>query len=618
MTNRQSVCPTALHLIILLAAFAVHAAPAQTDPDHTDPAADAAGDPGDNPTDHSANWFSKMKTGLRGPDHGLAGGLRLHEVQDLYEFDHAATSGDADAVLDHLAESPLLSLGSIGETVEGRPIRIAVIADPPVEFSPDGPDPDALGDRLVVLLFGSIHAGELCGTDALLRMTHDFVGHHRGGSDLLPLLDDLVVCIVPIYNADGHAKFAANNRPGQNGPAQMGERANAQGLDLNRDWVKMDAPETRAMVGFLNAWDPAVIVDTHTTNGSNHRFTLTYQGPKHPAGSPVVVTYVREEMLPRIDTAFEAATGYDSYFYGNFAENHTKWTTYPAEPWYGVAYRGIRNRLSILTEAYAYASFEDRVLSTQAFCEEVLRFAAANKREIGTILSVAAQGTFKDGKVGAPLAVKTEARAFAEPATILGYDEPVESGAHSERMKIDFATAGEKDYEVPIFNDFVATEMVRRPAAYVVPREQVAVIDRLRAHGVRCAVLDAKKVPSDVGSAFEAERYFIESMEVAERAWEGRQRVTLEAKAERWNGELRAGDVVVRTAQPLGSLASYMLEPGATGGLAAWGLFEGLAVGEVYPVARIDDEVLLGIEDLLTTAVGGVQEEWGGELRRRP
>jgi dipeptidyl-peptidase-4 len=514
--------------------------------------------------------------------------------------------------IERLATGPLVSAGSIGKTSEGRDIPVMVIADPPVAWRAEGPDDAELAGRMPVLLFGSIHAGELCGTEALLMLSRDIVAA-RGGADeggLGALLDDLVLLVVPVYNADGHATFGPANRPGQNGPAEMGLRANAQGLDLNRDWIKMDAPETRAMVGVLNAWDPPVIVDTHTTNGSNHRFTLTYQGPKHPAGEPSVIAYVRDVMLPKVDEAFEAATGYDSYFYGNFAENHTKWTTYPAEPWYGVAYRGIRNRLSILTEAYAYASFGDRVLSTRAFCEQVLVYAAREREQILGMRAAADARTVEAGRAHAQIAVKTEARAFAEPATILGYDEPAESGAHSERMHIDFETTPAKDYDIPIFNDFVATETVNRPAAYIVPREQAAVIDRLAAHGVRLAVLDLRKAPSNTGSVFEAERYVIESMEVAERAWEGRKRVTLEVRAQAWHGELREGDVVVRTAQPLGSLASYMLEPRATGGLAAWGLFEGLTAGGPYPVARIDDAVLAELDALLADrAEAGAQRE---------
>jgi dipeptidyl-peptidase-4 len=403
-----------------------------------------------------------------------------------------------------LDASDLVSAGSIGVSAGGLEIPVLAIADPPLDWSVEGPEAGALGDRMPVLLFGSIHAGELCGTEALLMLAREVVASRwtDGAGDtegIGRVLDDLVLLIVPAYNADGHASFGPSNRPGQNGPAEMGERANGLGLDLNRDWIKMDAPETRAMVGVLNTWDPAVIVDSHTTNGSNHRFTLTYQGPKHPAGDPTIITFVRDVMLPAVDERFEAATGYDAFFYGNFAENHTKWTTYPAEPWYGVAYRGIRNRLSILTEAYAYASFEDRVRSTEVFCEEILRYTAAHKKEIRIFLEIADDAETVKSQRGAPLAVKTEARAFAEPATILGYDEPIESGAHSRRATIDFETTPAKDYEVPIFNDFVPTEVVRRPAAYLVPREQEAVIDRLRAHGVRAFDARPCEDPDELG-----------------------------------------------------------------------------------------------------------------------
>lgn len=521
------------------------------------------------------------------PDAGVR--VALH---GLAEFERGANSDEVGEMLAALGLHRTVSVGSIGESVGARAIPIAVIADPPVAFDVDGPAAGAIGDRLVVLLFGSIHAGELCGTDALLRLMHDFVGQRVGGGDMPPLLEDLVVCVVPIYNVDGHADFGPDHRPGQNGPAMMGKRANAQGLDLNRDWVKMDAPETRAMVGFLNAWDPAVIVDTHTTNGSNHRFTMTYQGPKHPAGDKEVLEYVRDTMLPAVDESFEKVSGYDAFFYGNFAENHTKWTTYPAEPWYGVAYRGIRNRVSILTEAYAYASFEDRVLSTQAFCEAVLRYSAAHKAEIRALVEAADARTVELGKAGGPVAVKTEAQAFVEPVEILGYDEPVESGAHSARAKIDLETAEHRAYEVPLFNDFVATEVVERPAAYVVPAGFTEVIDRLRAHGVAIKTVAAERT-------IDAGVYRIESVERAEREWQNRRMMELGVALERGSVEIVPGYVIVRTAQPLGSLAAYMLEPTATGGLAAWGFFDGLAVGGAYPIARVDEAALAEIEAVL-------------------
>ena len=92
-----------------------------------------------------------------------------------------------------------------------------------------------------------------------------------------------MILLVPILNADGNEKIDPKNRPGENGPADgVGTRANAQGLDLNRDFVKLESPEVRALVKLFNAWDPALVVDCHTTNGSKHRYTLTYDGPRYP------------------------------------------------------------------------------------------------------------------------------------------------------------------------------------------------------------------------------------------------------------------------------------------------------------------------------------------------
>src|SRR5438445_259163 len=80
----------------------------------------------------------------------------------------------------------------------------------------------------------------------------------------------------PIYDADGNERVAKTNRPGQVGPEEgMGQRANARGLDLNRDFIKLEAPETQGLVRFLNEWNPHLFIDTHTTNGSYHRYTIT-------------------------------------------------------------------------------------------------------------------------------------------------------------------------------------------------------------------------------------------------------------------------------------------------------------------------------------------------------
>ena len=179
----------------------------------------------------------------------------------------------------------------------------------------------------------------------------------------------------------------------------MGQRANARGLDLNRDFIKLEAPETRALVRFFNTWKPHLFIDTHTTNGSHHRYTITYEGPKNPAGDPTIIAFARgRSSSPRSRPAFEKATGLQAYYYGNFNRDHTKWTTYPAEGRYGTTYFGLRNRLSVLSEAYSYAPFKDRVLATRDFVRECLTQAAAHKDEILKLLGDAERAVVEAGQ----------------------------------------------------------------------------------------------------------------------------------------------------------------------------------------------------------------------------
>ena len=126
-----------------------------------------------------------------------------------------------------------------------------------------------------------------------------------------PLLKDVILAVAPIYNTDGNERVSKTNRPGQVGPEEgMGQRANARGLDLNRDFIKLEAPETRGLVRFLNEWNPHLFIDTHTTDGSYHRYMVTYEGPKNPAGDPKIMGFMRQTFFPEVSASFEKQTGH--------------------------------------------------------------------------------------------------------------------------------------------------------------------------------------------------------------------------------------------------------------------------------------------------------------------
>src|SRR5437588_493639 len=223
----------------------------------------------------------------------------------------------------------------------------------------------------------------LCGREASDGCgTKQFPGDLATASEH-PLLKDLIIVFAPIFNADGNERMAKTHRPEQEGPAEgMGIRENANGFDLNRDFVKLETPEVRALVRFLNQWHPAVFIDCHTTNGSFHRYTMTYEGPRVPADDQKLVNFVRDEMLPDLTKRLKKETGYESYFYGNFSPDRSQWRTEIPGPRYGTHYVGLRNRIGILSESYAYAPFKDRIRATYGFVKGICEYTADNKEKV--------------------------------------------------------------------------------------------------------------------------------------------------------------------------------------------------------------------------------------------
>jgi hypothetical protein len=261
------------------------------------------------------------------------------------------------------------------------------LALPLIVVGAAGSSPEAVRatGKTRIYLQGNIHGGEVCGKEALLMLLRDYVT-----GEAPSWADDLVLLIAPIYNADGNERVSLRNRPLQHGPVGgMGQRPNAQGLDLNRDHMKLDSPEARSLVALMNAYDPHVAVDLHTTNGSHHAYHLTYSPPLHPNTPDAIDSFLRDRWLPEVTTTIKQEHGWDYYYYGNTNTGQPGWYTFDHRPRFNNNYVGLRNRMAILSEAYAYATFEDRVLASLWFVEEILDFAGRNSSEIRSIVASA-------------------------------------------------------------------------------------------------------------------------------------------------------------------------------------------------------------------------------------
>ena len=237
--------------------------------------------------------------------------------------------------------------------------------------------------RPVVFLLANIHGGEVEGKEAVQVLMRRLTS-----GDLRPLLDRMVIVIAPIYNIDGNEGIDVMNRTAQYGPvAGVGRRENIKGLDLNRDYMKLESAEARALAAAFTAWDPHLVVDLHTTNGSYHGYHLTQSIPLNLSLSPKILDYHRETMMPAIMKSLEANHKVRAYYYGNFGRGNAapgelrRWNAFDWRPRAGQNYVGFRNRLTILSEAYSYLSFKRRIEVTEQFVEEILKYVDAHRAE---------------------------------------------------------------------------------------------------------------------------------------------------------------------------------------------------------------------------------------------
>jgi hypothetical protein len=466
--------------------------------------------------------------------------------------------------------SPLVRLGELGKSGEGRELPLVILADPPVST----PEEAARSGRLVVFAMGNIHAGEVDGKEALLMLVRDLATAKDRS-----LLEDLVLVFAPIFNADGNEKISRDNRPEQAGPAEgVGARENAGGLDLNRDYIKLDTPEVRALVRFFDRWSPAVFIDCHTTNGSYHRFTITYEGPTCPAGDPRLIALVRDEMLPEVTRRLEKRGGWKSYFYGNFSRDHTRWETVPGLPRYGTHYFGLRHGIPILSESYSYAPYRDRVLATRDFVHSIFEYTAAHKDRIRTVLRQSREAATSPLAGKDTIVLRHRMTPLPGRATILGFEE--------ERKDGHTIPTTPHDYVVEYLGVAEATLSVPRPHAYLFPASWTQVTANLLRHGIA-----VEELGEDRGLDVEVNRI---DRVIEKGLFQKRRLVEVEATSRKEARHIARGTIVVRTAQPLGTLAAFLLEPRADDGLCVWGFFAAaVQEGKDFPVLRLPGKTAL-------------------------
>ncbi|MES2305289.1 MAG: M14 family metallopeptidase [Gemmatimonadota bacterium] len=527
----------------------------------------------------------------------------------------ARTSSHAEvlAFIDSLTHrGAKLQVGTLGQSPQGKRLPYVILSRPLVTT----PAAAKRTGKPLLYIQANIHAGEVEGKEAVQQLMRDLtLGRLR------PLLDSVVIIFVPMYNADGNDAWGPQerNRSEQNGPPLVGLRPNGQGYDLNRDYVKQDAPETRASLALINAWDPDLFMDLHTTDGSYHGYALTWS-PGLNANRTPSTGWVQDTVLEQVRKRVRERFKFETYPYGNFRggnANPTGWDTYESLPRYGTNLNGM-TRFSILSEAMSHDVFPRRIDATYAFVLETIRFFVEHKGEMqrhrtltanwrpdsvivrGNVL--ASSPARMDSVLVAITRTETlpapDSTAMANAPRPLVIAEPVGCTATSNaapagpprgpgrpapapgpRSEI-FLTGESRPVWMEVHDRFGAVRKEAMPAAYLFNDAKVA--ELLQRQGVL-----VKRLRHDwVGPA---EAFTVDTVIRSPRPNEGHCSVRVEG---RWApvaaDSAHFGSFLVPTNQRFGLLAAFLLEPASEDGYTTWNFFDrSLLPHGAHPVRRV-------------------------------
>jgi hypothetical protein len=458
---------------------------------------------------------------------------------------------------------------SFGTSAQGRPMQRLVVTRSGA-FTPAA----AAATRLpVVLVQGGIHAGEIDGKDAGFLLLRELLeGRAAPG-----VLDRVVLVFVPVFNVDGHENFRAWNRPNQRGPEEMGFRATAQRYNLNRDYMKADSREMRAMLGLVRAWDPLVTLDLHVTDGAQFRHDVSITGePVHvgdmalrKAGLALrdgIAARLREQgalpvtFYPSLDRMDEPASGFVD-------------SVYP--PRFSHGYFPLRNRLGILVETHSWRTYPERVRTTRNAVLDAIELTAAHAAEWQALAAGADARAKRLG--GEPVALDYRATEEVRTIDFLGYAYTRTPSEVSGAPMTRYDETTPEVWRVPLRDQLVPDTVVTAPAAgYLVPVAWVPLVQPwLDVHGIAY---------QRVESAREVRGWRFHATEVAfaPGSMEGHQRAAIEGAWQREVVPVLPGALFVPIAQPLARLVVHVLEPQAPDSIAAWGGFNNVFERKEY------------------------------------
>jgi hypothetical protein len=470
-----------------------------------------------------------------------------------------------------------LRLETFGTTPEGRPMTV-VIAGKDGDLTPERA---RAAGKPIVLLQAGIHPGEIEGKDAGLMLLRDFAATGR----LPHLLDHAVLVYIPVYSVDGHENSGPYFRINQNGPDEMGFRGQSQYLNLNRDYVKADAPETRAWLTLWNTWRPDLLIDIHTTDGADYQYDLTWYAEDPHKLPPSIAAWqavYADKVMPAYEKLGHLASPYLEFRDGRDITKGIE--NFGSGPRFSTGYAAIRNRAGLLIETHMLKSYEVRVRGTYDVVRSVLGVVNADP---GALLKASkdadAWASTRSAKPDASLPVTFRQDPTSTPFTLKGFAFTQTRSDVSGDIWVQYQPGVNRNYEIRNWNGLLPDVSAPVPAAWAIPPQWTTIIDRLDAHGIpytRTTIPVRVTVTQDT----------LTQPKWAEKPFEGHHMLkTMTVTTKQEPVVLPVGTVIVRADNADAVLALNLLDARAPDSLLQWGYLNAIFEPKEYGEPRVQE-----------------------------
>lgn len=423
-------------------------------------------------------------------------------------------------------------------------------------------------NKLVILINNGIHPGEPDGIDASMMLLRD------AATGKISVPENIVLAVIPVFNIGGALNRGSYSRVNQNGPEKYGFRGSAENLDLNRDFIKMDAKETQTLVHLFHSLDPDIFIDNHVSNGADYQHVVTLLSENPAKQGYYMGKYLKDTLEPALYAGMKTRD-YDLVPYVNHW-GHTPdkgWPQFYDPPRFTSGFAALFQTFAFVPETHMLKPYHQRVAATYALMQTFISYASGHAAEIQKVRKN--ERTFIQEQNVAPLDWRADSVRYSE-ITFKGYEGKYKASKVSGAQRLYYDRNAPYTKTIPFYNKFLVTKATITPNAYVIPQGWHRAIERLKMNDVKM-----QRLNND--SSLNVTVYRITSYETTPKPYEGHY---LHSKVQFNKGKekihLLKGDYIIPVQQTAKRYLMETLEPDAPDAFFAWGFFDAILQQKEY------------------------------------